>query len=319
MSTLWIDAGSRTSIIGDSNASVEFESLGHRDSGTNHRNHFGLRSTVHTGAATPHAAHVRRSPHRLPRFRGRLVGHRDRPRDPDAARLAVGTRPGGHGLLPRRMGVPRRRLSGVRRRLSHARCRLHRSAGHADHVRDLGSSLDDEMDGSRPIPIRRAARPPHHRLPRARVDRAPFEGSKSIVGLRTVGISATRLRWCVSHPVGFVVSRPNGPLGGLPSAVALDGRSPGRGGRRFAVRGEFVIVAAVYDGPAYDALRSELTQALKVFEERSWRQLGTWEDATTVAESAAEGLSNFLEQPERTTPPRLPKVSRPEMKSGKAS
>src|SRR5207249_10163185 len=37
-----------------------------------------------------------------------------------------------------------------------------------------------------------------------------------------------------------------------------------------AVRGEFVIVAAVYDGPAYDALRSELTQALKVFEERSW-------------------------------------------------
>ena len=86
-----------------------------------------------------------------------------------------------------------------------------------------------------------------------------------------------------------------------------------------AVRGEFVIVAAVYDGPAYDALRSELTQALKVFEERSWRQLGTWEDATTVAESAAEGLSNFLEQPERTTPPRLPKVSRPEMKSGKAS
>src|SRR3989441_606980 len=86
-----------------------------------------------------------------------------------------------------------------------------------------------------------------------------------------------------------------------------------------AVRGEFVIVAAVYDGPAYDALRSELTQALKVFEERSWRQLGTWEDATTVAESAAEELSNFLEHPERTTPPRLPKVSPPEVKPPKAS
>jgi len=86
-----------------------------------------------------------------------------------------------------------------------------------------------------------------------------------------------------------------------------------------AVRGEFVIVAAVYDGPAYDALRGELTQALKVFEERSWRQLGTWEDATTVAESAADELSNFLEHPERTTPPRLPKVSPPEVKSGKAS
>src|SRR3989449_2018641 len=86
-----------------------------------------------------------------------------------------------------------------------------------------------------------------------------------------------------------------------------------------AVRGEFVIVAAVYDGPAYDALRGELTQALKVFEERNWRQLGTWEDATTVVESAAEELSNFLEHPERTVPPRLPKVPPPEVKSGKAS
>src|SRR5438093_13647109 len=107
MSTLWIDAGSRTAIIRDSNASVEFESLGHRDSGTNHRNHFGLRSTVHTGSATPHAAHVRRSPHRLTRFRGRLVGHRDRPRAPAAASLEVGTRPAGHGLLHRRLADPR--------------------------------------------------------------------------------------------------------------------------------------------------------------------------------------------------------------------
>ncbi len=56
-----------------------------------------------------------------------------------------------------------------------------------------------------------------------------------------------------------------------------------------AVRGEFVIVAAVYDGPAYDALRGELTRALRAFEERSWRQLGTWEDATSVAEVAANG------------------------------
>jgi len=86
-----------------------------------------------------------------------------------------------------------------------------------------------------------------------------------------------------------------------------------------AVRGEFVIVAAVYDGPAYDALRGELTRALKVFEERSWRQLGTWETATSVAEAAADELSNFLEHPKRTTPPRLPKVSPPEMKSRKAS
>ena len=85
-----------------------------------------------------------------------------------------------------------------------------------------------------------------------------------------------------------------------------------------AVRGEFVIVAAVYDGPAYDALRGELTRALKAFEERSWRQLGTWEDATSIAEAAADELSNFLEHPEPTVPPRLPKVS-PDVKPRKAS
>jgi hypothetical protein len=85
-----------------------------------------------------------------------------------------------------------------------------------------------------------------------------------------------------------------------------------------AVRGEFVIVAAVYDGPAYDALRGELTRALKAFEERSWRQLGNWEDATSVAEIAANELSNFLEHPERTVAPRLPKVP-PDVKPRKAS
>src|SRR6059036_2651313 len=85
-----------------------------------------------------------------------------------------------------------------------------------------------------------------------------------------------------------------------------------------AVRGEFVIVAAVYDGPAHDALRGELTRALKTFEERSRRQLGTWEDATSITEEAANELSNFLEHPERTVPPRLPKVS-PDVKLRKAS
>src|SRR2546427_830417 len=85
-----------------------------------------------------------------------------------------------------------------------------------------------------------------------------------------------------------------------------------------AVRGEFVIVAAVYDGPAHDALRGELTRALKTFEERSRRQLGTWEAATSITEEAANELSNFLEHPERTVPPRLPKVS-PDVKLRKAS
>src|SRR2546427_3310504 len=236
MSTRWIDAGSRTVIIGDSNAPVDFESLGNPDSGTNHRNHFPLERTLHTGSATPHAVHVRRSPHRLPRFRGRLVGRRNRPRDPDAPRLALRTCPGGHGLLPRRMGALRRRLSDVRERLFVARRHFHRPAGHTDHVRDLDSPPDDEVDGSRPIPLRRVARPPDHRLPRTRVDGAPVEGGKSIVGLWTRGVSATRLRRRINCPRGFAVSGPHGPLGGLPSEVVLDRRDLGRGGRRFTLR-----------------------------------------------------------------------------------
>ncbi len=86
-----------------------------------------------------------------------------------------------------------------------------------------------------------------------------------------------------------------------------------------AVRGEFVIIAAVYDGPAYDALRSELTRTLKVFEERSWKELRTWEDATKVAETAANELSNLLHRPERTVPPSLPHTSPTKAKPGKSS
>src|SRR3989442_15241704 len=69
-----------------------------------------------------------------------------------------------------------------------------------------------------------------------------------------------------------------------------------------AVRGEFVIVAAVYDGPVYEAPRGELTRALKAFGERSGRQLGTGEDAPSGAKVAANELPYFLEHPERSAP-----------------
>src|SRR5438309_1082485 len=89
--------------------------------------------------------------------------------------------------------------------------------------------------------------------------------------------------------------------------------------RFFWTVGIFVIIAAVYDGPAYDALRSELTRTLKVFEERSWKELRTWEDATKVAETAAVELSNLLYRPARTAPPSLPRASTGEAKPGKFS
>lgn len=66
-----------------------------------------------------------------------------------------------------------------------------------------------------------------------------------------------------------------------------------------AVRGDFVIAAAVYDGPANDTLRAELIRAVRQFEERRWRDLGTWEEATRSAEAVAEELSSLLYRPER--------------------
>lgn len=61
-----------------------------------------------------------------------------------------------------------------------------------------------------------------------------------------------------------------------------------------AVRGRHVIAAALYDGPAYDAVRSELVHLVRRFEDANARELETWEGATAVAEAAADELSRLL-------------------------
>src|SRR3989454_9430020 len=48
-----MDAGSRTVIIGDSNAPVDFESLGTVISRTNHRNHFPPEKALYWAGANP--------------------------------------------------------------------------------------------------------------------------------------------------------------------------------------------------------------------------------------------------------------------------
>jgi len=65
-----------------------------------------------------------------------------------------------------------------------------------------------------------------------------------------------------------------------------------------AVRGQFIIVAAVYEGPAYDAIRSELLRGVRDFEARRWDELATWEGATGIAEEVADDLSALLKKPE---------------------
>lgn len=64
-----------------------------------------------------------------------------------------------------------------------------------------------------------------------------------------------------------------------------------------AVRGQYIIVAAVYEGPAYDAIRSELLRGVHDFEARRWEVLATWEGATGIAEEVADDLSALLKKP----------------------
>ncbi len=64
-----------------------------------------------------------------------------------------------------------------------------------------------------------------------------------------------------------------------------------------AVRGQYLIVAAVYEGAAYDAIRSELLRSVRSFEERRWSGLATWEGATGIAEEVADDLSVLLQEP----------------------
>ncbi len=82
-----------------------------------------------------------------------------------------------------------------------------------------------------------------------------------------------------------------------------------------AVRGQYLIVAAVHDGAAYDALRSEILRSVRAFEERRQDDLATWEGATRVAETLADELSMLLKLHER---PQTSEEPRPTSKRGAA-
>ncbi len=72
-----------------------------------------------------------------------------------------------------------------------------------------------------------------------------------------------------------------------------------------AVRGSDLIAAAIYDGPAYDAVRSELTRIVQELEAMHSGRLSTWDDALRIAEEAATELSALLARPgtEAGSPP----------------
>lgn len=61
-----------------------------------------------------------------------------------------------------------------------------------------------------------------------------------------------------------------------------------------AARGEFVIGAALYDGPGYEALKGDLLRTVRDLEERNWRDLSSWENATKIAKAAGDEMSKLL-------------------------
>ncbi len=120
---------------------------------------------------------------------------------------------------------------------------------------------------------------------------------------RTLPIEAEQLEGLLSVVGNFVETSVAGARGYAVTAMRYDDLGI------VAVRGEFTIAAAVYDGPAHDILRDDLLRSLRKFEERRWRDLSNWEDATKVAEVAAEELSTFLDRPEGTSESRVRKGS----------
>jgi len=105
---------------------------------------------------------------------------------------------------------------------------------------------------------------------------------------RTLPIEAEQLEGLLSVVGDFVETSVSGSRGYAMTAMRYENLGI------VAVRGEFTIAVVVYDGQASEALRANLLRTVQTFEERRWRDLGTWEAATKVAEDAAAELANFL-------------------------
>ncbi|HYS71752.1 MAG TPA: hypothetical protein VEM95_04955 [Thermoplasmata archaeon] len=105
---------------------------------------------------------------------------------------------------------------------------------------------------------------------------------------RTLPIEAEQLEGLLSVVGNFVETSVSGSRGYAMTAMRYENLGI------VAVRGEFTIAAVVYDGQASEALGANLLRTVQTFEERRWRDLGTWEAATKVAEDAAAELTNFL-------------------------
>lgn len=112
----------------------------------------------------------------------------------------------------------------------------------------------------------------------------------------TFPIEAERLQGILQAVGGFVEGSVDAERGYGVTGLRFDEQGV------VAVRGRQMIAAALYDGPVYDVVRSDLVRIVRDLEERHWQRLGTWEEASKVVESAVPDLSALLAKPTRTTP-----------------
>lgn len=112
----------------------------------------------------------------------------------------------------------------------------------------------------------------------------------------TFPIEAERLQGILQAVGGFVEGSVDAERGYGVTGLRFDEQGV------VAVRGRNLIAAALYDGPVYDIVRSDLLRIVRDLEERHWQHLGTWEEASRVVESAVPDLSALLAKPTRTTP-----------------
>jgi len=110
---------------------------------------------------------------------------------------------------------------------------------------------------------------------------------------RDLPIEAETLEGLLSVVGNFVETSVRGSRGYATTAMRYDEFGI------VAVRGEFVIGAALNDGTAHDSLKADLLRIVRDFEERHWRNLASWEAATKLSDQASEEFSKLLRTTDR--------------------
>ncbi len=137
----------------------------------------------------------------------------------------------------------------------------------------------------------RAVSEVEHRVTALYVFHRSGEPLAAVASSRTFPIEAEQLQGILEIVGNFVETSMKAFRGYAVTAMRFDRLGI------VAVRGQYLIVAAVYDGPAYDAIRSEILRSVRAFEERRWEALTKWEGAAEVAEEIADDLSRLLQRP----------------------